>query len=662
MVVEDPGRAGGHPVVNSASGHAGTVFQANNVNGPVSLGVPRCEPQPGLVSVEPPVGRLAGELHGRDALLAGLTAAVDRADGALIVLSGAGGLGKTAIALALARRLRRRAPDFPVWWVDAATGPGLVAGLREVALAAGADLPDVVSAWSGGRSAPDLLHQALRKAPGPWLLIVDNADDVRLLANGGSPSDGTGWVRPVTGTRGVVLVTTRERSAHAWGTAAEHHDVRPLAPDASIRLLNADSAAAAEAGELAARLGHMPLALHLAGRYVTAVRDGLDVPGLVRPRDYAEYGDMFRERFPEIDALHRLGGEPDERRLLNRTWELSLDLLTDRGLRWARQLLRLLACFGPGAVSSLLLDARVLTGTALFEGITAEDVEATLRGLLDLGLLERAEPRAPECLWLHPVIREANRHQQDVVDHVATYLALCLAVLDGATTELGFAAPDRARWAVLAPQCEYVVAQVEQRSAELRPRYAWELMASKLTCRLGRLARATGSYARAADQFDAAVRVRTRHLDRWHPEVVAIRRERLSLEWEHRPARAVLDGLAALAESCRAWLGEQDPLTIACLHDVAQARAEAGEGRVGEHYREVVRLRRRLLGHDDVESVSAQLALVTALWENGSDACEAEFGVLRAMVDGLGDGSAVDRESLREHVAGLLARYRETRG
>ncbi|WP_433273841.1 hypothetical protein ACQPZF_20130 [Actinosynnema sp. CS-041913] len=233
-----------------------------NLYGGLSFGsAPNGEPQPGLVSIKPPIGRLADELYGRDAVLADLVTSATRADGALIVLHGAGGYGKTAIALGVTRRLWQRDPDFRVWWVDASARPGLVAGLREVALDAGADLEDVLRAWSGGRSAPDLLNRTLEAAPGPWLLIIDNADDVRLLEAQGPFGDGTGRIRSLDRSRGTVLVTTREKSREAWGPAAERHEIRPLNPVASAALLTADSpdaGSSAQARDLAARLGHMP--------------------------------------------------------------------------------------------------------------------------------------------------------------------------------------------------------------------------------------------------------------------------------------------------------------------------------------------------------------------------------------------------------------------
>ncbi|MBB5953623.1 hypothetical protein FHS29_000193 [Saccharothrix tamanrassetensis] len=662
-----------------AGGNAHALLQVGNVYGGLSIGTaPNGEPQPGLVSIKPPIGRLTSGLYGRDAVLADLTASATRADGALIVLHGAGGYGKTAIALGVTRRLWRRDPDFRVWWVDASTGPGLVAGLREVALDAGADLEEVLRAWSGGRSAPDLLNRTLEAAPGPWLLIIDNADDVRLLEAQGPFGDGTGWIRALRRSCGTIVVTTRDKSREAWGPTAVRHEIRPLHPAASAELLNAGSPAAgssAQARDLAARLGHMPLALHLAGRYLTAAQEVPEVPGLDRPRNYVEYERVFRDRFPEIDRLHRLGAEADERRLLNRTWELSLDLLEDRGLHWARRLLRWLSCLASAAIPCFLLDARVLAETPLFRGITARDVEATVAGLVNLSLVERAEfvdPRSEtatlECVWLHPVIREANRHQDDVRDDLPGYLALCLSVLDGFTSGLTFTtAAELACWAVLSPHCEHTVAWVAEEAGALRRPLAWELMASKLTCQLARFARLTGAYSRSAGQFEAAAEVRRHHLGRWHPEVVAIRRELAWLKWEQHPTLVVLDEFAALADGCRERLGEKDPLTIACLHDVAQLKTQVGlGGRDGDSYREVIRLRGQLLGRPDAESVSAQLALVTTLWENGSDTCEEEFGRLLAMVDECAAEPAawaggMPLEVLREHVVLLRDRYRGTR-
>ncbi|MCW2877099.1 MAG: Tetratricopeptide repeat-containing protein [Sphaerisporangium sp.] len=53
-------------------------------------------------------------------------------------------------------------------------------------------------------------------------------------------------------------------------------------------------------------------------------------------------GSMAAEAVAELDAAHA-----DPRATVSRTWELSLDTLTEQGMNRAREVLYLLACFGP---------------------------------------------------------------------------------------------------------------------------------------------------------------------------------------------------------------------------------------------------------------------------------------------------------------------------
>lgn len=57
-----------------------------------------------------------------------------------------------------------------------------IEGLWEVAVSAGAPREVVATAWSGQASAPDLLWRTLEGLNQRWLLVVDNADDARVLA------------------------------------------------------------------------------------------------------------------------------------------------------------------------------------------------------------------------------------------------------------------------------------------------------------------------------------------------------------------------------------------------------------------------------------------------------------------------------------------------
>jgi hypothetical protein len=75
------------------------------------------------------------------------------------VLHGAGGFGKTAIALSLAHRVLRSAH---VWWMDATDRTSLANDLREVALRAGTPPRLVRQAWRGTTSAPEF-HEVVTR-------------------------------------------------------------------------------------------------------------------------------------------------------------------------------------------------------------------------------------------------------------------------------------------------------------------------------------------------------------------------------------------------------------------------------------------------------------------------------------------------------------------
>ena len=60
----------------------------------------------------------------------------------------------------------------------------------------GATPGEVGEALAGWRNPADLLWRCLEARPG-WLLIFDNADDLDVLAVGGSSADGgAAWIAP----------------------------------------------------------------------------------------------------------------------------------------------------------------------------------------------------------------------------------------------------------------------------------------------------------------------------------------------------------------------------------------------------------------------------------------------------------------------------------
>ena len=398
-------------------------------------------------SVNPPFGALPNNLPGRDAEKTALiTALRSTTTRALHVLHGIGGGGKSALALWLARQATDT-EGMDVFWVRAGRDDPLAEAMLSVALQCGAPPDSVQRAASNWREAQKLVWDQLERRANRWLLIFDNADDVtepRLLSyEGGQFDDASGWVR--SSAAGLVVVTSRQGDEEIWGDAALRHRIEPLSDAASVELLQglAPGAGPAEdAARLAARLGGLPLALRLAGRYLKKGRG--------RQRTFAAYLDELEHNIAVLDRGDVLSAAADNearaRRSVQLTWELSLRLLEEWGLAPARPLLQVLSC--PGAPHPLrleLVDADHLGDTPVRCGdhvFGQAYLEQVMEGLASVGLLDHIDVPAGEgrppipCVAMHPlvasVIADSLAHGPDPAYRDGIWTA-AQAVLDATT-------------------------------------------------------------------------------------------------------------------------------------------------------------------------------------------------------------------------------------
>ncbi|MEV7775696.1 NB-ARC domain-containing protein [Kitasatospora sp. NPDC086791] len=425
-------------------------------------------PRPGTYSVRPPYGELPARLHGRDSLLADLERALAEGHERVQVLHGLGGGGKTTVALRLARHARDL--GHQVFWVSATTHERLLTGMSQVARELGVADDDLDRARTGQSSALDLVWRCLDRANERWLLVVDAVDDLSVVASEhGSSGDGTGWVRPSRS--GLTVVTSRVGNPRLWGTEAVCRAVDMLSAEDGAKVL-ADLAGNAgpveDARALAARLGGLPLALHLAGAYLAKVRTSLgSARGTIDVRpigDFAGYtAELDRLGAPLLDAGEPFTFGTDDqrlRRLVSHTWEISLDLLARQGLPEARLLMRVLSCFDPSPFPAILLAYGLVTPEREFpDGF--EHGDAAVDALVDMGLLNLenvdisiggngAANAADLCLTAHPLVLDINAAQ--VRDGEGTAEIWRAAANVTRWMGGGGSTPDRwKRWQVLVP-------------------------------------------------------------------------------------------------------------------------------------------------------------------------------------------------------------------
>lgn len=450
----------------------------------------------------PAVGRVPVVLRDRTEILARLHAAVAAGRGdEVYVLYGMGGCGKTAVAHDFFRTATAAHGRVGLW-VNAADRASLRAGMLAVAADRGAADGELLAARSGYRPAADLVWHYLDHSAEPWLLVLDNADDPAILGDGS-------WLR--TSPRGTVLVTSR-RAAPRWWPGAQLQHLGVLPREDAARVLHdlaPHTGTLDQAAEIADRLGRLPLALTLAGGFLShQVIDPWTMDAYERRLHEGEQ----EQRVQLIDRGADPVNDADPRHLVGRTWQLTLDAFAARGLPEAVDLLRLLA-----RLAAEPLPLSVLNDDAIDAVLPRGRAESALRALLDHSLTElvaAGDDAAVRCVRSHGILLDSVS--------AATPVAQA-AVLDAAAGRLLSAAlpdvPDAGlydpRLRLLAPH----VLALLRRTAD--PATSGQVLgvATRLAAALHR----TGDYLSAWETADGAADLGARRLGDRDRAVLAAR-------------------------------------------------------------------------------------------------------------------------------------------
>jgi len=573
------------------------------------------------VSAAPPLGRRDPRrpLRGRDALVASLRETSHAASGTsrVRVLCGLAGSGKTAVALEVAYLATVEGVD--VWWVDGSTETAITAGMLAVARQLGAP----AEALLHGDPA-DEAWRVLRARTEPWLLVFDNADRPELLGGAGKLADGNGWLRPIVQGPGAVVVTTRDGDPQVWGPWCVRDTIGMLAPPDAVQVLGDWAGAAGGGGDaraLVGRLGGLPLALRMCGAYLAdAAAVPWPEPGAITTFDgyLAALGTGSAARGAGV-----AGSVADEhRRIVSRAWELSLDLLAERGLSQARPLLRVLSLFADAPVPyPLLLHPATLAASPAFAGLNGGYLWRLLRALAALGLVDLsaagesgAGPADPMLATarVHPLVRQTSGGEP-----AAGYRSIAAELLVRLVAEGLLGAPHHpagwARWQAVTVHALQLAADLP---ADPACRYAEEV----LSCAIGaaRHLRARGLFAAAEPAYRSLYAVGGRVLPPGHPHLALIRHE-LGYILYYR-------GLFAAAErEFRAVLAMRGQLLGAAHPDTLLTRQALGrlarvQGRYPEAERElrdVYLAQRALLGAEHPDTLTSQHHLARTLLSLG---------------------------------------------
>lgn len=380
-------------------------------------------------------------VRGREATISDLQRLLRRSRVAnrIAVVTGTGGMGKTTVAAAMAKKAQEK--GTPVFWIPALNASELAEHMVRVAVACGLQEEALESARAGRVSLADAVWEQLAKTK-RWLIVLDNLDDPDIARSGSGPlHDHRGWVRcPEPG--GLLLITSRVADGGTWGAGTTVMRLAPL-PDhdgAQVLLDGAPQAGSqAEAELLARRLGGLPLALRAAAKYVAAPSS--------RHHTFAGYcRALGTELASLIGAESPQASDPETARaVIRHTWDLSLDHLADNGILLARPVLRLLSLLAWGPVPvSFVTPELVEQATGL--SATQSGVDAAFNGLSVYALLEvptdASGAPVPGLVALHPLVREITAldltQRTDALQawHAALARRIYQAIADVAGAEL----------------------------------------------------------------------------------------------------------------------------------------------------------------------------------------------------------------------------------
>ena len=460
----------------------------------------------------------------------------------------------------------------------------------------------MLAACNGLRPAADLVWQYLDRSAERWVLVLDNADHPEILRDGS-------WLR--TSARGTVVVTTRRPAARWWpGAELQHIGVLPREDAARVlRDLAPHSGTQQEAARIADRLGRLPLALTLAGGFLS--RQVLD------PWTMETYGRRLGEGagVELIDQGADALSEEDPRNLVGLTWQLTLDAFEARGLPEATALLRLLSRFAPEP-----LPLSLLNHAGISAALPRARCETALRALLDQSLTELIDT-GERSVQSHAVLLDsvaaATPPELGTVLH-----ATAVRLLDAAVPAVPDAGPHDPGLRLLVPHGLALLRRADDPSVSAA--------ALAVVTRLSAALHRTGDYLSACETARAAADLGERRLGAQHRLVLAAgsRAGRALFRLgEYAAAESLLRDVHAAQERL---FGTDDPDTLDSRHGLQLLPGNLGQrDEAVSLLRSTVVGRRRALGADHPLTSRSRSSLLVLL--SASEVLVEEDGALLSL-------------------------------
>ncbi|KAL6714710.1 hypothetical protein ACLMJK_008135 [Lecanora helva] len=334
-----------------------------------------------------------------------------------VSLAGIGGVGKSQIAIEYCYRYHEKNPAANVFWVHASTLPQIDQSYRQIARKL--SLPD----WDdlSPNTFQILCDWLSDPEHGPWLMVLDSADDIDLFfqkpSKGAKPAQQSQISQFIPRSSvGSIIITTRDRRvAERLADRQKPIAVSPMSNAEAEELLRSKLAQelrpeAAPLVELVDTLGSLPLAISQAAAFMTE-----------NSMEAGDYLDAFKSDAAEFlsEDLGDHRRHPDSENSILTTWKLSFEQIAQKQPR-AAEILSLMSVLDRNSISKSLLirdgerslDFTLALGTLqAFSLIMPEkDGKFALHRLVQLSTQRWLENEGTETQWQEKALMALVKH------------------------------------------------------------------------------------------------------------------------------------------------------------------------------------------------------------------------------------------------------------
>ncbi|KAK4651792.1 P-loop containing nucleoside triphosphate hydrolase protein [Podospora pseudocomata] len=572
------------------------------------------------------------EFVGRESILEDLLKRVlpsgDEDDCQRTAIEGLGGVGKTQIALETAYRIRDVQPECSVFWVPAVDATAFENAYR--AIGQQLKVPGIDEEKADVKA---LIKSALgRENIGNWLLIIDNADDEKLLFGDTALADYLPFSR-----KGSILFTTRNHKLGLRLVESENHiiAVEEMSQDEALKLLGKNLKGSQMSdirsnNALLEFLTNLPLAIRQASAYMA--KEQISTARYLKLCNSSDE-DMVKLLSSHFDDRHRY---KNIQNAVATTWLISFQQISDHDALAADYLRFLCFLAGKDIPHSLLPPAGTLEtveaiGTLKAYAFISQQNESDsydIHRLVQISMLSWLDGKGERQEWTAKVLERLDdifpwpKHENReewirYLPHTQHALQLRKRTDDGeATTGLLSKVGESFRNLGKYEEAE----QMHRQALQLKEKVLGKEHPATLTSmnNLAVVLRSQGKYEEAEQIHRQALQLREKVLGKEHPDTLSSMNNLafvLHSQGKYEEAEQMHRQALQLSQKV---LGKEHPHTLTSMNNLAGVLDSQGKYEEAEQmHRQALQLREKVLGKEHPDTLSSMSNLARVLGSQG---------------------------------------------